>query len=336
MADKPKLQTVAQRAGVSTATASQALRGIGRISEKTRERVIQAAAELHYVPDGRAASMRSGQNREIGFVIDRMANPFNAEVISGVSDMLEIEGFLVTVLDGHDDTEYHKRHIEAFIRNGRGGLLWVPASGTPKQLLDMLSVQSIPTVTFMHKPKDSGFDHVGIRNVEATATATHHLVELGHERIAFFGGSGAPAVRRERIAGYKQALAEAGLGDPLIWDCAETKPAAMAAMNALRHGHPDVTAVVCYGDVVALGACLALRRAGLMPGAEMSVVGFDGIEDAALATPALTTMAVSPYKLGENLAHVLLERLGDPTRPHMVSELPAELVVRKTTNPPLD
>ncbi|MDH3262602.1 MAG: LacI family transcriptional regulator, partial [Paracoccaceae bacterium] len=89
MTEKPKLETVAREAGVSPATVSQVMRGAGRISEETRKKVLRAAARLNYVPDGRAAAMRSGKTREIGLLIHRIANPFNAEVISGVSDMLE-------------------------------------------------------------------------------------------------------------------------------------------------------------------------------------------------------------------------------------------------------
>jgi len=89
------------------------MRGTGRISEKTRSKVLHAAKKLHYVPDVRAASMRSGQSREIGLVINQISNPFNAEVISGVSDLMEAEGYLVSVLDTRDDPERQGRHLDA-------------------------------------------------------------------------------------------------------------------------------------------------------------------------------------------------------------------------------
>ena len=129
---KPNLKTLAQAAGVSVPTASQVMRGTGRISEATRKKVLKAAERLHYVPDGRAASMRSGEKREIGMLIHSISNPFNAEVISGVSDHLEGHGYLVSVLDSRDDVMHQKRNLEAFIRSSRGGLIWVPAHETPK------------------------------------------------------------------------------------------------------------------------------------------------------------------------------------------------------------
>ena len=334
MAEKPKLATVAKRAGVSTATASQVMRGTGRISEKTRKKVMQAASELLYVPDGRAAAMRSGQNREIGFVINQISNPFNAEVISGVSDLLEAEGYLVSVLDARDDPERQGRHLEAFIRNGRGGLLWVPAIETPDATFDLLAAHRMPTVTFMRRPETGSFDHVGIRNAEATATATRHLIDLGHRHIAYFGGTEMSIVRRDRIAGYRSALREAGQSTEVIWPSAENKRAALDAMAALRTAHPETTAIVCNGDMVAIGACLAVLGTGELPGREISVVGFDDIEDAAVATPPMTTMSVLPYKMGRRLARVLLDRIAEPDMPPTISELSAELIVRETTGPP--
>ena len=123
MSGKPTLGTVARESGVSIPTVSQVMRGTGRISEQTRNRVLHAAKKLHYIPNSRAAGMRSGENREIGFVINQLLNPFNAEVVSGVVDLLEAEGYMVSILDTRDDAVRQSRHLEAFIRHGRGGLL---------------------------------------------------------------------------------------------------------------------------------------------------------------------------------------------------------------------
>jgi LacI family transcriptional regulator len=330
---KPTLSTVAKEAGVSIPTVSQVLRGTGRISDQTRDKVLQAAQKLRYVPDARAASMRSGENREIGFVINQLTNPFNAEVVGGVVDLLEAEGYLVSIVDTRDDAKRQSRQLEAFIRHGRGGLLWVPAVETPDETFDMISKQGIPTVTFLrHVRRD--LDHVGIRNAEATSTATGYLADLGHKRIAYFGGTDMTIVRQERIAGYRQALAMRGLGPEIVCDSEDNKLAGLDAMLALRCAHPEITAVVCNGDMVALGASLALVRSGLRPGKDLSVIGFDDIQDAAVATPPLTTMAVCPHKLGRKLARVLLDRIQDPEMPPTVVEISAELVERETTGAP--
>lgn len=332
MSGKPTLATVAKEAGVSVPTVSQVLRGTGRISEQTREKVMAAARKLHYVTDQRAAAMRSGENREIGFVINQLMNPFNAEVVSGVVDLLEDEGYMVSIVDTRDDAARQERQLQAFIRHGRGGLLWVPAMNTPDKAFDLLAAHGIPTVTFLrHVRRD--LDHVGIRNAEATAVATNYLADLGHRHIAYLGGTDMTFVRRDRIAGYKTALAERGLGSGLIWNSEDNKRAGLDSMTALIRAHPEITAVVCNGDVVAIGASLGLIRLGLKPGKDVSVIGFDDIQDAAVATPPLTTMSVSPQKLGHRLARTLLDRIEDPQMPPTVSELAAELVLRDTTGP---
>ncbi|QIE43253.1 LacI family transcriptional regulator (plasmid) [Rhodobacteraceae bacterium SC52] len=334
MSGKPTLGTVAKEAGVSIPTVSQVLRGTGRISEQTRNRVLEAAKSLHYVPNQTAVAMRSGENREIGFIINQLSNPFNAEVISGVVDLLEAESYLVSILDTRDDVGRQSHQLEAFIRQGRGGLIWVPAIETPDETFDLLTAHKIPTVTFLRNTR-SDIDHVGIRNAEGTATATRYLMDLGHERIAYLGGTDMTLVRRDRIAGYQRVLSESGLGAGVIWDSADNKLAGLEAMLDLHSSHPEITAVVCNGDMVALGACLALQRIGLTPGTEVSVTGFDNIQDAAVATPPLTTMAVSPHKLGCKLAQVLLDRICDPDKPVTVSEVSAELIIRNTTGAPL-
>ena len=151
MKNKPNLKSVAKLAEVSVPTASQVMRGTGRISENTRKKVLEAAKTLHYVPDGRAAAMRSGENREIGMIIHQIANPFNAEVISGLSDLLDRNNYLLSVLDSRDEIDRQQRNLEAFIRSSRGGLIWVPAHDTPKETIDMVKAYEIPTITFLRQ-----------------------------------------------------------------------------------------------------------------------------------------------------------------------------------------
>lgn len=331
MTKKPKLETVAKEAGVSVATASQVMRGTGRISEATRKKVLKTAKKLNYVPDGRAASMRSGENREIGLSIHKIANPFNAEVISGASDLLESKGYLLSVLDAQDDHERQRKHLEAFIRSRRGGVIWVPAEDTPKSTFDMLRTHRLPSVTFLRRAEDSSFDHVGIENAEAISEAVHHLADLGHKNIAYLGGIARFGALHERFQGYKQTMNELGLGPVIDWACEDGRSSGMEAFKEMRKAHPEVTAVVCNGDMVAIGACLALQRMGEIPGKDFSVVGFDDIKDAELASPPLTTVAVSPYDIGRKLGRAMLERIGEVDMPATVSLVPGKLVVRSTT-----
>lgn len=334
MTKKPNLKTLAQAAGVSVPTASQVMRGTGRISEETRKKVLKAAERLHYVPDGRAASMRSGEKREIGMLIHRISNPFNAEVISGVSDHLERHGYLVSILDSRDDVQHQKKNLEAFIRSSRGGLIWVPAHDTPKTTIDMLRTHSIPTVTFLRQSKFAQFDHIGLKNTEATYTATRHLIDLGHRRIVYFGGEPHSDVRQERIEGFKSAMKECGSDQHVVWDAPDDKSSGVNELHQLLKQHPHTTAVICNGDMIALGACFALQKTGKAPGKDLSIIGFDDVQDAALATPALSTISTHPYELGTLLAKTILDRIADPLQPVKTSQIETQLILRDTTAAP--
>ena len=327
------LKTLAKASGVSVATASQVIRGVGRISEHTRKRVLSTAEKMNYIPDGRAISMRSGERPEIGMIIQELANPFNAEVVSGVSDYLESHGYFVSVLDARNDIERQKRNIEAFIRSARGGLIWVPAHNTPLKTVELLRNYSIPTITFLRQIKGADFDHVGIKNTEGTEIATDYLINLGHTKIAYFGGDTNSDVRQDRAQGYELSLKKHSISWKVIWASEDTKQSGVERLHDLLSAHPDVTALVCNGDMVALGACLALQSKGLQPGKDVSVIGFDNVMDAKLVTPSLTTMAVNPYKMGQILAETILKRINETERQQITYFNDPELIIRNSVGP---
>ena len=327
------LKTLAKASGVSVATASQVIRGVGRISEHTRKRVLSTAEKMNYIPDGRAISMRSGERPEIGMIIQELANPFNAEVVSGVSDYLEGHGYFVSVLDARNDIERQKRNIEAFIRSARGGLIWVPAHNTPLKTVELLRNYSIPTITFLRQIKGADFDHVGIKNTEGTEIATDYLINLGHTKIAYFGGDTNSDVRQDRAQGYELSLKKHSISWKVIWASEDTKQSGVERLHDLLSAHPDVTALVCNGDMVALGACLALQSKGLQPGKDVSVIGFDNVMDAKLVTPSLTTMAVNPYKMGQILAETILKRINETERQQITYFNDPELIIRNSVGP---
>ncbi|WP_170551874.1 substrate-binding domain-containing protein [Ruegeria atlantica] len=159
------------------------------------------------------------------------------------------------------------------------------------------------------------------------------MTDFGHKHIAYFGGIEQTLVREERIAGYLSALDKLDGVRPIVWPCEKTMRSGVEAIAAPRHQHPEVTGIVCNGDVVALGACFGLIRSNLKPGHDFSVVGFDDIEDAAVSTPGLSTMAINPKKLGTRLAEILLDRMRTPELPVRQFEHSATLVARGTSGP---
>lgn len=334
MTNRPTIRTVARAAGVSTSTVSQALRGHGRISEETRRKVMRVAEQVNYVQDRRAAAMRSGVSSDIGFLINNIANPFNAEVVRGVTAALEEHGHLVYVLDGRDDPALQEKYLRTLLGGGIGGLLWVPARGTRAETVARVAADSPATVTLMRPFADQPFDHVGIDSAYGVNLATRHLLGLGHRRIAFLGDENDNPTVVQRIGGYASAMLAAGPGAPLVWRCPETKADAKAAAMTLMARHPRITGLVCNCDVVAAGAALGLTEMGRTVGQDVSVVGFDDIEDARLWVPPLTTVSVDAYRIGQQLGETFLARKRDPVAPVRSVTLPVRLEVRQSSGPP--
>lgn len=326
---RPTIATVSAQAGVSVSTVSQVLRGSGRISQQTRDKVLQAAKAVNYVRDSRAAAMRSGQFREVGLLIHDISNPFNAEVLAGVTGLLEQHDYLVYVLDARDDMTRQRRYLEMLVGHARGGLIWVPAQHTEQDSTELLLSQRIPTVTFLRSLPNNDFDHVTIENATATGEATRYLIKQGHKHIAFIGGEDQIESRMQRISGYRETMDAAGL-DTIIWPCPDSKKSGAEALPALLAKHPGVSALICNGDMVAMGASLALTRMDKQAGKDLAIIGFDNTAEAELWTPPLTTLAVNPFGLGEQLAQTLLDRLEQPDAPIRHIELPAQLTIRET------
>jgi len=335
MTAKATIHTVAQEAGVSISTVSQVMRGQGRISEETRRKVLRAADKVSYVINRRAAAMRSGESRDIGLLIHNIANPFNAEVVVGANAYLEERGYLVYVLDALDDAARQKRYLQTMMGGSPGGLLWVPATGTDAETVDWVRRHSPTTVSLLRPLPDHPFDHVGIDSTLGASLATRHLLDHGHRYLAFLGGDHSSETIAQRIGGYVSAMIAAGAAPPVVRPCPETKTAAMQAVMDLLAEHPDLTGVVCNCDVVAAGATLGLVRLGLEAGRDVSVTGFDDIEDAALWSPPLTTVAVDPKGIGQQLAKSLLERKANRDAPVRTVNLPVRLTVRASSGPPI-
>ncbi len=175
---------------------------------------------------------------------------------------------------------------------------------------------------------------MGIDSTLGASLATRHLLDLGHRRLAFLGGDHKSETIIQRIGGFATAMISVGAAPDIVWPCAETKAAAMDATVRLLAKHPSVTGLVCNCDVVAVGATLGLSRLGLTAGRDVSVTGFDDIEDARLWSPPLTTVAVDPVGIGRQLAVSLLERKSRSQSPLRTVNLPVQLMVRTSSGPP--
>ncbi len=323
---------VARAAGVSTATVSLAMQEGSRISAETRERVRQAMEKTGYRYNRFAAKLRTGQSMAIGLMITDITNPFFAALAGGVETVLDKHGYMTYLVNSADDRTRQSRQMSTLLEHGVDGILLSPADGTDAQAIKEILAGGLPIVQVSRWLADLPCDIVGPDNMMMAAEATRYLIDLGHRRIAFLGGTPGQSARIERLAGYSQAIEGGGLVvDPVLTPMAAPSRAngALLLREVMALDNPP-TAAVCYHDLMALGALQAARELGLAVGENFALIGFDDITEAALARPALTTVHVDAESIGRAAALCLLARLQGYDGAPRHTKIPARLVVRES------
>lgn len=333
---RPTSADVAARAGVSRTTVSFVLNSTAgaSISQATRDRVLQAAAELYYHPHAPARQLAGGLSHMIGLVLRQSTeqvagDPFLVETLRGLASAARSAGFRVMVEPLAPEGTY-----EALLRSQHADGLVVSGPRVDDPSLRQLLVDGFPIVLQGTLPGVAATS-VDVDNVAGARAAVDHLLALGHRRIACV--TNAPLVytaAQERLRGYRQALEAARIEpDPdLIAEASFDAPSGHAATAGLL-ARTSFSAIFVASDVVALGAVGALREAGLRVPEDVSVVGFDDIPLVAYFDPPLTTIRVPAFDLGQAAGYALLERIAAPIASTRTL-LPTELIVRASTAPP--
>jgi LacI family transcriptional regulator len=326
---------VAELAGVSRTTVSFVLNDVPgvKITQETRQRVLQAARELNYYPTAAARSLASGKTHRIGLILgegrDRLAaDAFLPSFLQGITASVHRRGYLL-VVQLAEDVPSHEAYLRLIREQQVDGLILSgPSRDDP--LLPQLAEERFPLI--LHgRLNGSDLPCIDVDNHAGAYQAVQHLIGLGHRRIAFI--SNAPlsySGTQDRYAGYRSALSEHDIPqDPdLVRTAAFLPEAGQASMQQLLGLRERPTAVFAAGDVVALGAMSSIHAAGLQIPADMAVVGFDDIFLAAHAHPPLTTVRVPAYGLGWTAAEVLIALIeGDEASSVM---LETELVIRES------
>jgi DNA-binding LacI/PurR family transcriptional regulator len=319
---------VAARARVSTATVSRALSGDARVSDQLRARVLEAAAALNYRPNRAARSLRVRRSLTVGVVIPDIQNTFFTSIVRGIEHVLEHDGF--TFLLGNSDgrPERERLYLDTLRAEGAAGFIVVPTQD--HGAYEEVQAAGLPVVTLDRAAPRLKCDHVAVNNHEGALSAVHHLLALGHRRIAFVGGPPQVSVARERLAGYEQALREAGVPfDRTLVRAGDFQQAGgRAATEALLELEPRPDALFVANNLMTLGALEALHERGLRIPGDVALLGFDDMPWATSLQPPLSAVAQPTFELGVCAAQLLLARLRDPDRPFRRVALEAQLVVR--------
>lgn len=345
----PSLNDVAKAAGVSTATAGRALGGYGQVNERTRQRVLDAAAELGYRTNSLARSMITGSTHTIGVVVTDVANPFFATALRGITDVTHPAGFEVLLANTGGSLEAEQRSVTVMAEKRVDGLIL--AAAEPREGAHLRHAMDLGLPIVLLDREVSGAtdaDSVSIDNQHAASKAVGHLLELGHRRIGVLSEAGdrldtlGSHNRRRgllpsavRLRGYLGALRAAGVepDETLVGSARYDRESAYTAMCGMLDAAEPPTAVLCTDNVLASGAYRAVLDRGLRMPEQLSLIGFDDEPWTTLVRPELSIMEQPTQELGRRAGKQLLERIQQPEsrRKPVRARLRAELVPRAST-----
>lgn len=328
------IRDVARRAGVSISTVSRVLNETCRVREDKRRRVSEAVEALGYVPNPVARSLLRKETGGLGVLLPYVSGEFFSELLYGIDRTTRRLGFFLMISTAHGSLDELQAALRGMHQRVDGLVIMAP-EGEGATLGDLLPADT-PAVLVNTPATETAYDALTFDNYRGGFLATSHLIALGHRRIAMLKGPDWAHDARERLRGYRDALAAHHLSRNPDYEfdgdfSPEAGHGAAAQVLALQ---PRPTAVFCANDQSGLAMTAALHNAGLAVPADLSLVGFDDIPSARYASPPLTTVRVPIRELGVAAVERLVALVRGADRTAGQVTLPVELVVRGSTAPP--
>jgi DNA-binding LacI/PurR family transcriptional regulator len=329
-----RLKDVALRAGVSVRTVSNVVHEFRHVAPATRARVQAALDELGYRPNIAARQLRGGRTGLVALVIPELDSPYFSDLAARLTDEAEQRGWTLLVDQTRGDPERELRLLRADGRHHVDGVIFSPWGVDPRAL-DPQGLH-VPMVVLGEQEPAGMFDHVAVDSVAAGAEAARHLLAAGRERVAAIGAQPhrSNATAAQRLAGYRAALDEAAVEyvAALVADVRTLhRHDGAAAMRRLLEQAPDLDAVFCFTDELALGALRTLHRDGIKVPDDVALLGFDDIEDGRFSTPTLSTIAPDKPALAGRALELLEDRLARPDADARTETIAHTLVVRESS-----
>jgi len=332
---RASIRDVAARAGVSVTTVSHTLNGTRFVSAAARAKVHEAAHALGYVPSEVARGLKHNTTRTLGMLVPNNSNPYFAEIIRGVEHHCYGAGYSLLLCNSNDDAHQQADHLRVLAERRVDGIVLV-ASGTDDAIVDVCKDLRLPLVLVDREIDSIAVDLIEVDHAAGGDLATAHLLAMGHARVACIVGPADLRPSQQREAGWRRALARAGVtprADEIVRGDFSPESGAAAMRRLLKASHRPTAVFVC-NDMMAIGALHAAHEAGIAVPRELSVVGFDDIELAAYTSPPLTTVAQPKEAIGTGAAGLLLERLRDGrTEPRRAILQPALHLRASTARP---
>ena len=325
---RPTMKEVAAVAGVSLSTVSRVVNG-EEVRADLAGRVQDAVEMLGYRRDHTASTLRRADrmSASIGLVIDDVGNPFFSVIHRGVEEVARERGVIVFVGSSDEDAERERELADAFGARGVDGLIMVP-SGTDQSYLQRERRAGVGVVFVDRPPRLIDADAVLSDNAAGARLAVAHLVAAGHRRIGFLGDRPEIYTAAERLRGYREAIAAAGLpyDDRIVMGEILSATGGYAATRELLGGPEPPTALFTSQNLITIGAVRALAELGLH--GRTAIVGFDDVPLSDAVRPGLTVVAQDPAALGRTAAERLFARLDGDTSPARAVVLPVSLIER--------
>lgn len=331
---KPTIYDVAEKAGVSIATVSKVINKTGKIGDKTKQKVNRIMKEINYQPSMVASALTGKRTNTIGLLIPDIANPFFAELARHIEDRGQEEGFNVVMCNTDDDPDKEAQYLQWLRQKSVDGIIL--ATGVQTELtLKELTEQKLPFALIARDLPSLAVDTVLIDDYLGGYQATSHLIECGYKEILSVTTNQESYSERERLRGYHQALADAGLPfkEELILKCKSTIEAGYETIQTYlkKSNKENPKAVFAFNDLIAIGIINGARDSGLKVPEELAVVGFDNTILATVSTPPLTTVAQPIADMGIQVINLLVESMREEQRSKRRIVLTPELVIRGTT-----
>lgn len=330
---RPTLMDVAKKAGVSRATASLVVRKSPLVSGETRAAVEAAMAEMGYVYNVGAAGMRAARSRTIGVIIPNLSNPFFGVLLAGIDQVVDGAGLATFIAHSGESPAKQDGFVNRMREHGVDGLIVCPAAETSPKFVERLKDWGMPVVEILRTVANGSVDYAGMDQSGGMDSAVTRLVEMGHRHIGFVATDLHHSARDERLNAYRAAMArhQGVRGAETVIPSTHAQAIALARRMAETRDAP--TAWICHNDVVGLGMHKGFCDAGLVPGWDVSLIGYDNVAETALVRPGLASVATDPDEIGRLAAQQLLRRIEKPDAPWERWTVASHLVERGSMGP---
>lgn len=324
------ISDVARRAGVSPVTVSRVINGVDNVKSATREKVLRAIEELHYVPSTAARSLRSKRTKALALMVPDITNPFWTTVARGVEDAAQSGGYSVLLCNTDENPEKLLRYLDVIISQRVDGAVITPYDYEARHLTKLRD-RKIPTVVVDRHIQGWEVDSVVGDSISGARALVRHLIKLGHRRIAVISGPETTSTAEERVTGYCIALTEAEIPiDTRLIKRGEFKAESgeKLAFQVFDDGLRP-TAIFASNNAIAMGVIKAVNQRGLRIPEDIALVCFDDFPDLARVFPFLTVVVQPAYQMGVKAAELLLSRLESDEEifpRHIV--LPTSMIIR--------